>query len=81
MGVKLQGKKIAFLATDGFEQSELLGPKQFLEAEGAQCVVVSPKEGTIKGWKDKNWGDEVPVDLALEDARVDHFDALVLPGG
>ncbi len=81
MGVKLQGKKIAFLATDGFEQSELLGPKRFLEAEGAQCVVVSPKDGTIKGWKDQNWGEEVTVDLALKDATVDHFDALVLPGG
>lgn len=81
MGKKLNGKKVAILATDGFEQSELTGPKEALEKEGAQCVVVSPKEGKIKGWKHTEWGDEVTVDLALKDAKADAFDALVLPGG
>jgi len=81
MGMKLKGKKVAILATDGFEQSELLGPKEALEKEGAECVVVSPKDGMIKGWKDEDWGDAVKVDLALKNAKADTFDALVLPGG
>ncbi|MBX3230762.1 MAG: type 1 glutamine amidotransferase [Labilithrix sp.] len=81
MNTKLEGKRVAILATDGFEQSELVDPKKILEGEGVECVVVSPKEGSIKGWKDKDWGDEVKVDLLLKDAKAETFDALVLPGG
>ncbi|HEY3769687.1 MAG TPA: type 1 glutamine amidotransferase domain-containing protein [Candidatus Angelobacter sp.] len=78
---KLIGKKIAILATDGFEQAELLEPRKALDEVGAVTKVVSLKDGKIKGWKHTEWGDEVDVDLTLSNARVEDFDALVLPGG
>lgn len=81
MANKLEGKKIAVLATDGFEQSELLEPCRALRAAGAEAIVVSPKAGRIKGWNHTQWGEEVEVHLALEDADADDFDALLLPGG
>jgi protease I len=77
----LQGKTIAILATHGFEEAELLEPRKALEAEGAKTKVVSPEKGKIKGWNEKDWGKEVAVDLTLDSADVDDFDALVLPGG
>jgi protease I len=77
----LKGKKIAILATDGFEQAELVEPRKALDAAGATTVVVAPKSGAIRGWKVKEWGDTVRVDQTLEDARSNEFDALVLPGG
>lgn len=78
---KLDGKKVAILATDGFEQSELFEPKKRLEQEGATTQVIAPKTGQIRGWNHTDWGDSVNVDVALETARVDDYDALVLPGG
>jgi protease I len=77
----LTGKRVAILATDGVEQSELTEPKKALEAAGASTKVVSPKEGKIKSWKQGNWADEITVDLALDQARAEDFDALMLPGG
>lgn len=77
----LTGKKIAILATDGFEQDELLSPKEALEDAGAETEVVSPNKGKIKGWKETDWGKSVKVDTVLGDARADRYDALVLPGG
>jgi len=77
----LQGKKIAILATDGFEQAELLEPRKALDQAGAQTQVVSPKDGKIKGWDMKDWGKEVQVDISLKSARPEEFDALLLPGG
>ena len=74
-------KRIAILATDGFEQSELTGPRDLLKQAGFDVQVVSPRSGEIKGWKHDQWGDAVPVDLALDAAKADAFDALVLPGG
>ncbi len=73
--------KVAILAADGFEQSELEEPKRALEQAGVKTVVVSPVKGKIKGWKGKDWGTDVPVDLDLEKARAEDFDALLLPGG
>ena len=81
MANTLQGKKIAILATDGFEQVELIKPKQALEDAGAQTQVVSPEEGKIKGWNIKDWGEEVPVDVSLNSAKSSEYDALLLPGG
>lgn len=81
MASNLNGKKIAILATDGFEQVELTEPRKALEEAGAKTVVVSPTSGEIKGWKFKEWGDKVKVDQALEDANPNDFDALLLPGG
>lgn len=78
----LAGRKIAVLATDGFEQSELTEPKRLLEEAGAQVTVIAPGDAQqIKGWSKKNWGDSVTVDQSLGKASADNFDALVLPGG
>ncbi len=74
-------KRIAILATDGFEQSELMEPRRLLKEAGFQVDVVSLKEGEIRGWKHKEWGDTVPVDVPLASASPDDYDALVLPGG
>ncbi|MEJ7731707.1 MAG: type 1 glutamine amidotransferase domain-containing protein [Polyangiaceae bacterium] len=81
MGQKLDGKRVAILATDGFEQSELTSPKAALEKAGAEVEVVSLKAGKIKGWKHTDWGDEVAVDTELSMADAGSYDALVLPGG
>ncbi|MBX3190985.1 MAG: type 1 glutamine amidotransferase [Labilithrix sp.] len=78
---KLEGKRVALLVTDGFEQAELTLPKAALEREGAVCDVVAPKEGTVKGWKHAAWGEEIAIDVPLSQASPDDYDALVLPGG
>lgn len=78
---RLDGVKVAIVATDGFEQSELVEPRKALEAAGAQVEIVSPKAGKIRAWKGGDWGDEVEVDRPIERARPDDYDALVLPGG
>lgn len=79
---RLHGRKIAVLATNGFEQSELTEPKRLLEEAGAKVDVVAPAGAKqIKGWSKKDWGDTVKVDVALEDAKCESYDALVLPGG
>lgn len=77
----LNGKKVAILVTDGFEQVELLEPKKALEQSGAKTLIVSPKEGKVKGWNHTDWGQELKVDLPLKQAKADQFDALLLPGG
>ncbi len=81
MPSNLRGKKIAILATDGFEQVELTEPRKVLDQAGATTVVIAPKDGEIKGWKSKEWGDTVRVDKNLNQATPDEFDALLLPGG
>jgi protease I len=81
MAKKLVGKRVAILATDGFEQSELEKPLAALRDEGADVRIVGLKRGPIKGWKDANWGDELEAQIGVKDARVEEFDALVLPGG
>lgn len=78
---KLSGKKVAILATDGFEQSELEKPLEVLAREGAVVEVVAPEAGKIKGWSHKEWGDSVKVDKTLAEATADEYDAVVLPGG
>jgi protease I len=77
----LRGVRVAILATDGFEQAELLEPRRALDAAGADTEVVSPKQGKVRGWKMKEWGDEVAVDRALDAADPKDYDALLLPGG
>jgi protease I len=79
--LKLDGVKVAVLATDGFEQSELFEPKKALEEAGAEVSVVSLEAGEIKGWNHKDWGASIDVDLTIEEANADDFDALQLPGG
>lgn len=77
----LTGKKVAVLATDGFEQSELVKPYQALQDAGADVEIVSLKSGEIKGWEKKDWGKSVKVDRTLDEASADQYDALMLPGG
>lgn len=77
----LQGKKVAILVANGFEQIELTDPRDALHQAGAQTQIVSPEEGKVKGWQHTDWGDEFTVDVPLEDAHAGDFDALLLPGG
>jgi len=77
----LQGKKIAILATNGFEQSELEVPRDRLKDAGATVEIVSLASGEIKGWDKKDWGRPVKVDKALGQASAADYDAIVLPGG
>lgn len=79
--MELDGKKIAILATNGFEQSELETPRARLKKAGATVDVVSLAEGEIKGWDKKDWGRPVKVDRALHNVSADDYDAVVLPGG
>lgn len=81
MANELPGKRIAILVEDGFEQVELTGPKGALERAGAQTAIISPRPKTVKGWQHADWGDEFAVDVSLEQARPEDFDALLLPGG
>jgi protease I len=81
MAHALNGRTLAILATDGFEQSELTEPKRALEEAGATVHVIAPKAGMIRGWDRTDWGEEVEVDLELAQARPEDYDGLVLPGG
>jgi len=81
MAQALQGKKVAILVENGFEQVELEQPKQALEQAGATTQIVSPQNGTVMGWQSTNWGDKFPVDVKLDSASADDYDALLLPGG
>jgi protease I len=77
----LKGRKVAILVADGFEQVELTEPRKALDAAGAQTSVVSPKTDTVRGWNFTDWGQEIAVDVPLEQAKPEAFDALLLPGG
>ena len=74
-------KNVMILATDGFEQSELMKPKEMLEDAGHTVHVVSLESGSIKAWDKDDWGKSVSVDKTLSDANVGDYDALLLPGG
>jgi protease I len=81
MEQRLQHVKIAILATNGFEESELLEPRAAWKREGAVVQIVSPKAGSIRSLRHKDWGKDVAVDLELSKALASEFDALHLPGG
>ncbi len=74
-------KRIAILATDGFEESELKSPKEAMEKEGFDVDIVSLKSGKIKAWADGNWSKEYTVDKTLSEVSATDYNALVLPGG
>ncbi len=74
-------KKIAILATNGFEEVELTSPKEAMEKEGWTVHIVSPQKGKIKAWATDKWGDEYTVDKELKDVSAKEYHALVLPGG
>jgi protease I len=73
--------KILIISANGFEQSELMVPLEKLKAAGATVHVATPDGQPVKGWKDKNWGESVNADLKIADARIEQYDALVIPGG
>ncbi len=77
----LNGVRVAILVADGFEQVEMTEPRKALDQAGAQTQIVSLKPGKVRGWNFTDWGEEFPVDLTLDQARPDDFDALLLPGG
>jgi deglycase len=81
MAEELRGKRVAAMVEHGFEQVELTEPRKALQAAGATVDVVSPQSASVKGWQHTTWGDEVPVDRPLSEARADDYDALLLPGG
>ena len=81
MAQDLKGRRVAVLATDGFEQSELIEPVKALKEAGAEVEVVSPKDGQIQGMKHDEKGQTVMVDRALAGAKPDDYSALMLPGG
>lgn len=78
---QLQGVRVAILVDQGFEQVELVDPRKALDEAGATTSIVSSKTPRVRGWNFTEWGSEVPVDVPLDRARPDDFDALHLPGG
>lgn len=78
---KLTGKKVAILATDGFERSELMSPQSALEDVGATVHIISDHGGSIRSWHSQDWNETVMVDKTLDEATAEDYDALVIPGG
>ncbi|WP_421853447.1 type 1 glutamine amidotransferase domain-containing protein [Novosphingobium sp.] len=74
-------KRVLIIATNGFEQSELMEPRKLLEAAGIKTTLASPTAGKIRGWNHGEWGEAVTVDKDIEEVSADDFDALLLPGG
>jgi len=79
--MKLTNKRVAILATDGFERSELASPKEAMEKEGAEVHIISNKNGKIKAWDQGQWSDEWNVDNNVESASANDYNALLVPGG
>jgi protease I len=77
----IKKSRILIIATDGFEQSELMVPRDKLKQAGAEVHVASPTGRAIRGWQHTDWGESVDVDLKIAEARSDQYDALVIPGG
>ncbi len=78
---KLKGKTVAILTENGFEEVELTSPKQALEDAGATVHIVSPQKEKVKGWNHDHWSIELAVDKNISAAKVEDYDALMLPGG
>ena len=81
MAKSVQGKKVAILTEHGFEEIELTSPKRVLEKAGAIVHIVSPQREKVRAWDHDHWSIELPVDVFLEEAKPEDYDALVLPGG
>jgi protease I len=77
----LTGKKVAILTESGFEEVELTSPKKALEDAGAEVEIVSPQKEKVKAWAHDHWSIELPVDVNVEDADPNDYDALMIPGG
>jgi protease I len=81
MNNDLNGKKVAILVENGFEQVEMTAPREALDQAGAETDLISPQEKKVKGWDNTKWGRSFKVDLPLAEAKADAYDALLLPGG
>jgi protease I len=81
LDVPLAGKKIAILVAEGFEQVEMTHPRNALEKKGAETTLISPSTGEVKAWRETRWGNRYAVDIALDQAHPEDYDALLLPGG
>lgn len=81
MSGKLDGKRVAILIANGFEQVEMTEPRRALQEAGAETEIVSPADGRVRGWQKTDWGDEFAVDVPLSSADPSRYDALLLPGG
>jgi len=81
MARKMEGKKVAILVADGFEQVEMTKPREALNEAGADTKIVSLKSGQIQGMHHADKGDKFDVDLTLDEANPEDFDALMIPGG
>lgn len=77
----ISNRKVAILATDGFEEAELKEPLEALKGKNVKVDIISLKSGMIKAWDHGNWSDEYKVDKIIDDASSDDYDALILPGG
>ena len=77
----LDGKRVAILVAEGFEQSEMVGPRKALEQAGAQTSIVSPAEDEVQGWNHFDKGERFNVDVAVDESDAADYDALLLPGG
>ncbi len=77
----LQGKKVAIITENGFEEVELTSPKKALEEAGATVHIVSPQEKKVKAWDQDHWSIELDVDVNIKEADAENYDALVIPGG
>ena len=79
--MKLENKKIAILATNGFEKSELFEPLRALKNEGATVHIISKEKGRIKSWDGDNWGESIEVDKEVSEVSATDYHSLLLPGG
>lgn len=77
----LKGLNVAILITDGFEEVEMTKPREALRDAGAEVRIVSPKSSRVRAWAMTEWGKEYPVDVPLNEAQAQNFQALLLPGG
>ena len=74
-------KRVAILATHGFEEIELVEPKTAMESEGFEVDIIAPTSGTIKSWNKDNWGKDIEVDKTVDEVKAEDYHGLMLPGG
>lgn len=74
-------KRVAIITENGFEESELTSPKKAMEESGIKVDIISPQTEKVKGWNHDHWTIELSVDVRIDEANVDDYDALVIPGG
>lgn len=77
----LSGKRVAIVVANGFEQIEMTDPREALDGAGAETDLVSIEDGEVKGWEHTEWGETFDVEVPIDDADPDDYDALLLPGG